>query len=181
MVSVLIRAAAVLESVHFGVATSNSTSHLHIYTFQCSLRDAGLLRCPGIVAVKDYLGTFCVQLQECGGDLWSRLVGGTALSPHPCASQEGLASCGEQRPSNRSIKHDQAPLLCGVAHGCLARGVRLGLCGLGAPWASRASDNTFEVFTFNGYRCWPPSASRHPVRGDRVRHAMRGARCSIQL
>ena len=38
--------------VHSGVATSTSTSRLHDYTFQCSLRGAGLLRCPGLVAVK---------------------------------------------------------------------------------------------------------------------------------
>ena len=31
-----------MESVRFSVATSNSTSRLHIYTFQCSKRDTGL-------------------------------------------------------------------------------------------------------------------------------------------
>ena len=165
--------------VRFSVATSTSTSRLHNHTFQCSLRGAGLLRCPGLVAVKDHLGTSCGQLEEGGADLWSCLVGGTALGPRPSAGQERLACCGEQRPSHRSTKHDQAPLLCGVAHGCLARSVRLGSCGLGASWASRAKDNTLEIFTFNGYRCWPSSASRHPVRGERVRHTIRGARCSF--
>ena len=118
--------------VHYGVATSTSTSSIHSYTFQWSLRDTVLLRRTGLVAAKDYLGTSCGQLKEGGADLWSCLVGGTALGPRPCASQEGLACCGEQWPSHRSTKHDQAPLLCGVAHGCLARGVQLGMCGLGA-------------------------------------------------
>ena len=41
------------------------------------------------------------------------------------------------------------------------------------------ADNTFETFTFNSHRCWPSSASRHPVCRERLRHTMRGGRCSF--
>ena len=175
-----------MESVRFSVAVSNSTSRLPIYTFQCSLRDAGLLRCPGLVAAKDYLGTSWGQLEEGGGDLWSCLVGGTVLGPRPAARQVRDRSVAVDN-GRRTVRPSTIRLRCCVAWHMAASSAACGLDCVISEHHGRLerhvtkiiADNTFEIFTFNGYRCWRFSVSCHPVRGERVRHAMREARCSF--
>ena len=174
-----------MESVRFSVAVSYSTSRLHIYTFQCSLRDAGLLRCPGLVAVKDSLGTSWGSWKKeeaISGLVWS--VARHLAHVLPQARRDRPVAVNNGR---RTARPSTIRLRCCVAWHMAASSAACGLDCVISEHRGRLerhvtkiiADNTFEIFTFNGYRCWRFSVSCHPVRGERVRHAMREARCSF--